>query len=242
MTRLATILFSALLLVLLYAAPPASAQPLHVPLETAAQDKAFSEFNHHLAGWFVLSIGILAFLSAVQPEFTSLGRVWPFLFIAAGLYLAFMSDPEVWPMGAQSWGEAFRNNAEAAQHKTFALLLLALGILELQRSRGRLPRLLATWGFPVLAVFGAVLLFFHPHGSEGHAITGPMTGMDHSGHTMSGSRHLVQTEHLWFSLTGFAVVLFKFLWDGKLWKPKAAAFLWPACISLLGVLLILYRE
>src|SRR5512133_1619555 len=79
----------------------AHAQPLHVPIETAAQDKAFSEFNHHLAGWFVLSIGMLAFLAAYQPELSSLGRIWPFLFMAAGVYLAFMSDPDVWPMGPQ---------------------------------------------------------------------------------------------------------------------------------------------
>jgi hypothetical protein len=231
-----------LVLLFVFAALPAAAQPIHVPIETAAQDKAFSEFNHHLAGWFLLSIGILAFLGGIRPELTALTRVWPFLFLFAGLYLAFMSDPGVWPMGRQGWVEAFRSNPEAAQHKIYALLLLALGVIELQRSRGKLHGLLALWAFPALALFGAVLLFFHPHGSGAHDMAGSMPGMHHSGHAMTESMRTVQREHFWFSITGFGVVLFKFLADGRFWNKPFLPYLWPACISALGVLLILYHE
>ena len=234
-------LFPVLLLVV-YAALPAAAQPLHLPIETAAQDKAFSEFNHHLAGWFLLSIGILAFLSGFRPELTALTRLWPFLFLFAGLYLALMSDPGVWPMGQQGWAEAFRKDPEAAQHKTYALLLAALGVIELQRGRGKLPRFLAVWAFPVLALFGAVLLFFHPHGSGADETSGAMTGMRHGRHVMSESMKTVQREHFWFSITGFGVVFFKFLADGRFWNIRFLPFLWPFCISVLGVLLILYHE
>lgn len=221
----------------LFTEHPVPAQPLHLPLESAAQDKAFSEFNHHVAGWFVLTIGILALLAAYQPELSSLGRVWPFLFLASGMYLALMSDPGVWPLGQQGWVQAFRANPEAAQHKTFAVLLLALGLLELQRSRERLPRLVAVWGFPVLALFGAVLLFFHPHGSAGHGMD-----MDHAGHMMSESMKTVQREHFWFSVTGFAIAAFKFIADGGFWKRTFVPFIWPLCMTVLGVLLILYHE
>jgi hypothetical protein len=41
-----------------------------------------------------------------------------------------------------------------------------LGAIEFSRWRQRLPRLWETWTFPVLAVLGAVLLLFHPHGGS----------------------------------------------------------------------------
>lgn len=140
----------------------ASGQIFYVPTETPEQGKAFSEFNHRLAGVFLLGIGAMAAASHL-PKLRFIAKIWPFLFILPGLYLAAMSDPEVWPMGHQSWLEAFRVNPEGRQHKIFALLLLALGTLELVRAAGKLGRGLATWGFPALAAFGATLLFFHPH-------------------------------------------------------------------------------
>ncbi len=102
-------------LLLLAAAPLLSAQPLPFVISTPEQDKAFSEFNHHLAGLFLLLIGVLAFLARSSPKLSFLGFLWPFLFILPGLYLAVMSDPDVWPLGAQSWLQAFQSNPEAAQ-------------------------------------------------------------------------------------------------------------------------------
>jgi hypothetical protein len=55
-----------------------------------------------------------------------------------------MSDPDVWPMGNQSWLQAARGNPEAAQHKIYSVLLLVLGTLEFRRSRGKLGEFLAT--------------------------------------------------------------------------------------------------
>lgn len=220
-----------------------SAQPLHIPIETPEQNKAFSEFNHHVAGFFLLAIGMLAFLSHTSSKLSFLGKVWPFLFILPGLYLAFMSDPDVWPMGHQTWLQAFQNNKEALQHKIYAGLLFALGIVEFQRERGKLGPFLAAWSFPVLAVFGAVLLFFHEHGNAAGEMAHSMPGMQHHAtHVMTESMLKVQRQHLWFSIVGFGVALFKFISDGKFWKRSLFQFLWPACISVLGILLILYSE
>lgn len=229
-------------LLVLTAALPAFGQPLHLPLEAAGQDQAFSEFNHHLAGWFLLAIGILAFAGALSPGRSPAEKIWPFLFMLPGLYLAFMSDPDVWPMGRQSWIQAFTGNPEAAQHKTFALLLISLGLVEFQRSRGRLPQALAVWSFPVLALFGAVLLFFHPHPGAGAGMPPAMPGMHHGGHAMTESMLTVQREHFWFSVTGFCVMICKFLADSRFWKRAFVPFLWPSFIAVLGVLLILYKE
>ncbi len=229
-------------LVVLMAPSVVPAQPLHLAIETPEQDRAFSEFNHHLAGFFLLAIGILAFLSHASKKLSFLGKTWPFFFILPGLYLAFMSDPDVWPMGNQSWLQAVQGNPEAAQHKIYSALLLALGVLEFQRSRGKLGKFLATWSFPILAIFGAVLLFFHHHhGAAAGEMMRSMPGMHH-GHVMTASMLKIQKEHFWFSIVGFGVTIFKFLADGNFWKRAFVPFLWPVCMSVLGVLLILYTE
>lgn len=251
-----------LMLALLWIIVPyfAAAQIIHIPTETPEQGKAFSEFNHRMAGVFLLAIGVLAAASHASAKVSFLGKVWPLLFILPGLYLAAMSDPEVWPMGTQSWIEAFQKNLEARQHKIFAIVLISMGILEFQRARGRLGKFLATWSFPALAVFGAVLLFFHPHSVDaptpgaGHDMAGmshDMPGMthgapasepQHGGHVMDETMLKVQNQHFWFSIVGFAVALFKFLHDGNFWKKPFVLYLWPGFISVLGFLLIFYSE
>ena len=240
------------------------AQIIHIPAQTPEQGKAFSEFNHRMTGVFLMATGILAAAGFAPRKLSVLGRIWPLLFILPGLYLAVMSDPEVWPVGAQSWLEAFQANPEARQHKIFAILLLALGFLELQRSRKKLRGILAVWSFPALAVFGAVLLFFHPHtidetgramqdmpgmshGGMGHEMHGghqqtPPDGSGHQGHAMTETMLKVQNQHFWFSIAGFAVALLKFLYDTDFWKRPFVPFLWPAAMSVLGLLLIVYTE
>jgi copper resistance protein D len=225
------------------AIPFLSAQPLHVPIETPDQDKSFSEFNHHLAGAFLLFIGILAFFSNSSPKLSFLGKIWPLLFILPGLYLAIMSDPDVWPMGDQSWLQALRSNPEVVQHKIYSVLLLALGVTEFQRSRGKLGDFPARWSFPALAIFGAVLLFFHEHHGGAEEMVHSMPGMERNGHMMmTESMAKIKRQHLWFSIVGLSVMLFKFLSDGSYWRRSFVPFLWPVCISILGVLLILYTE
>ena len=251
------LLLLAALVVLVLAALPAGLQLIHVPTESPEQGKAFSEFNHRMAGVFLLGVGILALAAFARPNLAFLNKVWPFLFILPGLYLAAMSDPEVWPMGTQSWIEAFQRNTEARQHKTFAILLLALGAFELERARGKLGRLLATWSFPALAVFGAVLLFFHPHqvdivpsaaAQEMPAAPHDMAAMshgaagEHGGHVMDETMMKVMNQHFWFSMVGFGIALFKFLHDGRSWQKPFVPFLWPALMCVLGVLLIFYAE
>ncbi len=219
----------------------------HVSIKTPAEDRAFSEFNHHLAGGFLLVIGILAFLSRSTKRLRFLGKVWPFFFILPGIYLAFMSDPDVWPMGRQGLVEAFITNPEAAEHKTYAALLLALGILEFQRARGKLGGFLAAWSFPALAVFGAVLLVFHRHTvttspeDMTQAMKG-MEGMGHANHMMTETMMKIQREHIRFSIAGAGVAISKFLYDGEFWKNRVLPFIWPVSISVLGVMLLLYTE
>ncbi|HTT19534.1 MAG TPA: hypothetical protein VMG82_11335 [Candidatus Sulfotelmatobacter sp.] len=194
-------------------------------------DKKESEFNHHLAGIFVILAGIFILAGRTLSQRWSLLRfVWPACFLLSGVFLLVYSDTELWPFGPQSWWYGLTHNLEDLQHKTFAVILLALGIIEVQRARGILKAAWARWVFPVLACCGSLLLLFHEH----------HTGMHGAGH-MTVMAH-IQAEHKGFAATGFGIGIFKGLSElPNRWNEifaKLAALL----MIVLGVLLILYTE
>src|SRR5260370_20557108 len=143
------------------------AQMEHSQMDAGVQrkllaDKKESEFNHHLAGFFVILAGIFIFAEGVLARRWSFLRfAWPACFLLSGLFLLVFSDTELWPFGPQSWWYGLNHNIEDMQHKTFAVMLLALGGIEVHLALGVLKSLWAAWLFPVLASCGSVLLLFH---------------------------------------------------------------------------------
>ena len=135
-------------------------------IEIVDPNKAASELNHHIAGFILIAIGIMVICGRKYEKFRFLQRLWPLLFIAAGLFLAAWSDEEIWPRGSRSWLWLIGQDAEARQHKIYSVLLIIIGLVEYLRAHGRLSRKWATWLFPTLAVFGGVFLFFHDHGGH----------------------------------------------------------------------------
>lgn len=132
---------------------------------SADQDpnKPSSELNHHLAGYALIAIAALVIAGQSSDRLRPLQIVWPFLFLAAGLFLAGWSDAEIWPRGNLSWALLVHHDAEARQHKIFAFLLIGMGIIEYLRARSRLNRFWRTWAFPLLALSGVGLLLVHNH-------------------------------------------------------------------------------
>jgi len=129
-------------------------------------DKAPSELNHHIAGLMLIVIGVMVICGHKFKELVFLQQLWPLLFILAGIFLAAWSDREIWPRGDLSWGWLLQHDAEARQHKIYAILLIAIGVIEYLRSRAKLSQRWAPWVFPILAIFGGVFLFFHEHGGS----------------------------------------------------------------------------
>jgi hypothetical protein len=125
-----------------------------------------SEFNHHIAGYALIGVGLMVIAGRVSPRLRWLQVLWPFLFIFAGLFLATWSDAEIWPRGNLSWTWLLHHDPEARQHKIYAVLLIAIGIVEYLRARGHLGRFWRTWTFPALAIFGAAFLLMHDHGGN----------------------------------------------------------------------------
>jgi len=131
-------------------------------------NKLSSEFNHHMAGWALIGVGFLVLVGATSNRLKSLRYVWPALFLLAGLFLALWSDAEIWPRGNLNWMWLVHHDQEARQHKIYAVILLAIGVIEYLRARGSLNRFWKVWAFPLLALLGAGLLLVHDHtGSSG---------------------------------------------------------------------------
>ena len=209
----------------------AQTQSLAVQQAILAQDKKESEFNHHLAGLFVILAGLLLLgQDALRQRWPSMRFVWPACFLACGVFLLVFSDTELWPFGPQSWWYGLTHNLEDLQHKTFAVILLALGAIEIQRARGALKSAWAAWTFPVLALFGSVMLLFHEHHTGMH-------GVDH----MALMRR-IQVEHLQFAMAGSGIGVVKGLSELRTrWQAVFMRF-WPLLLIVLGVLLMRYTE
>jgi hypothetical protein len=193
--------------------------------------KRESEFNHHLAGFLVLVAGLLILADESIRQRWAVGRhVWPICFLVSGVFLLIFSDTELWPFGEQSWYFGLTHHKEVLQHKVFAVLLLAVGVIELQRARGILKATWAGWLFPIVASAGSLLLLFHEH-------QGGMTGPDHM-----ELMHRVQSQHISFSVTGLGIALSKGLAETPFeWRPFFER-LFPALLIVLGALLMVYVE
>jgi hypothetical protein len=148
----------------------------------------------------------------------------------AGMFVLVFSDAEIWPLGNQTPWYALTHNPDDLQHKGFAVILLALGYVEFQRTKGRFKGVVSALFFPALAIAGAVLLLFHVHSGDMNA-PNAMKVMAQ-----------IQTQHRWFAAVGLGIAVTKgfaeitYKWQHVLNRT------WPTLLSVLGVLLMAYTE
>jgi putative copper resistance protein D len=199
--------------------------------EKLLADKRESEFNHHLAGFFVILAGLFILVEPrLRARWPGIRYAWPICFLLAGIFVLIYSDTELWPFGPQSWLFGLREHAEVRQHKSFAIILLGLGVIEVLRARGTLKAAWSAWVFPVLAVAGSIILLFHEHRG----------GMHGAGHMERMAR--IQSEHHSYTLAGLSIGLTKGLSEIKTDWQALFARLWPSIMIFLGVLLMFYVE
>lgn len=216
--------------------PPGMDMPMGGSTDSQQQakllmDKRESEFNHHLAGFFVLLAGLIILANgSLQNRLRFASFVWPVCFLLSGLFLLVWSDTELWPFGPQSWYYGLTHHAEVLQHKVFGILLVVIGVIELQRTRGVLKSAWSSWVFPALTIVGSVMLFFHEH----------QAGMHGPNHMEIMER--IQSEHFSFAMAGFGIALSKGLAETQFaWRPFFER-LFPALLMVLGALLLVYVE
>jgi len=206
----------------------ASAQSAYVPgegtiLPRNAEDIAWSEYNHHWAGVFVVLIGLLALVEHFR--WGRWARHWPLLFLAMAAFLFFRADEQAWPLGPAGFFESLRD-PEVAQHRIFVLLIAVFGLFEWRvRLRGTKagPSALV---FPLTTALGGALLLTHSH-----AIANIKDQL------------LIEMSHTPLALCGVAAGWARWLelrLDGRV--RRAAAWIWPVAFILVGLILLDYRE
>ena len=187
-----------------------------------AEDIAWSEYNHHWAGIFVVVIGALALMLRAGVRWA---RHWPLAFLLMAAFLFVRSDPEVWPLGRIGFFESLRD-VEVFQHRIFVLLLAAFALFEWGVRTGRLKSKGAALVFPLLTAVGAALLLTH-----NHAIANVKEQL------------LIELSHTPLALAGVAAGWSRWLEiraDGAV--RRWAGWVWPSCLVLVGLILVNYRE
>ena len=126
----------------------------------SAEETAWSEFGHHVAGLFIASMGVLAILERTGRA--SWARHWPLLFIPLTAFVAYSLDPEGWQTGRVGFWEHLLG-VEVLQHRILLLLTALLGLAEWRVRSGRAPDSRWRYVFPVVFIVSGVLLLSHAH-------------------------------------------------------------------------------
>ncbi len=188
-----------------------------------AEDIAWSEYNHHWAGLFVLAIGILALLE--RSGYAPWARHWPLLFFALALFLLVRSDPEAWPLGEVGFIASLRD-PEVVQHRIFVVLIAAFAIFEWRVRTGRSRLRGAPLVFPLITAIGGALLLTHSHALANIK-----------------EQLLIEITHVPLALCGITAGWARWLelrLQGS--ASRRAAWAWPVAFILVGAILLLYRE
>jgi putative copper resistance protein D len=189
-----------------------------------ANDRAWSEYNHHWAGLIVLSAGLLALLA--RSQHFKWAQCWPLLFIALAVFIVLRADPENWPLGPRSFWASF-SSPDVLQHRLYALLIMAFAIFEWAAETDRLKWKAASYVFPILCAAGGALMMTHSH---------PQANLKDA--------MLIEMSHTPIALLGVTAGWSRWL---ELRLPqkrdsKIASYVWPVCLMLVGILLLNYRE
>jgi putative copper resistance protein D len=191
-----------------------------------ANDIAWSEYNHHWAGLFVVAVGLLALLNQAGLRWA---RHWPLVFLGLAAFLFVRSDPEVWPLGAIGFWESLRD-VEVLQHRFYVVLIVAFAWFEWRVRTAARPAPAAALVFPLLCATGGVLLLTHTH-----AIANVREQL------------LIEITHTPLALAGIMAGWARWLELrlDRVAHPTAAriaAWTWPVSILFAGVVLLVYRE
>ena len=190
--------------------------------ERNAADLAWSEYNHHWAGVFVLLVGLLALADRAGLR---AARHWPLLFVLMGGLLFLRADPEVWPLGENGFWESMRD-VEVLQHKLLVVFVVLFGLFEWQVRRRGVRRGWTPYVFPLVCAVGGAALLTHSHN-----IANVKDAL------------LIEITHTPLALFGLAAGWARWLelrLDGR--GARIAGWVWPVCFAMVGVILLDYRE
>jgi putative copper resistance protein D len=202
----------------------AAAAPMEDTLATRQPEEyAWSEYNHHAAGLFVFTMGLLALLD--QTGRARWARHWPLGFLGLAAFLFVRNDPRAWPLGPAGFWESMVL-PDVLQHRLVVLLVVALAVFEWMVRSGRLTRPGGRLVFPVLCASGGALLLTHSHA---------MFNLK--------TEFLTEVSHAPMGLLGVVMAWGRWL---EVRLPAAdrriPGWIWAACMTAIGMILLVYRE
>jgi copper resistance protein D len=190
-------------------------------LERKPVERAWSEYNHHWAGLFVVTMGALAMLHfvGVRPA-----RHWPLVFVGLATFLFVRNDPRAWPLGPAGFWESL-TLPDVLQHRTFVLLVVAFAIFEWMVRTQRLAE--RPWGyvFPMLCAVGGGLLLTHSHA---------MFNLK--------DEFLTEVAHAPLGIFGAFAGWSRWLEVRLPAAGPAPGWIWRGCFTTVGLILLFYRE
>ncbi len=198
--------------------------------EGSAEGVAYSNFNHHLSGIFILVIGLTELWGALGVGMLAWSRfLLPVAMLGAGISLLIWSDHEAWPIGSMSLAQTLLGGDwEILQHKAYAVLLLSVGAIEGLRWLGGLRHVFWSLPFPAFAIVGGLMLFLHSHGDHPSA---QEIAMDHA---IMGTLAVT---------AGFCkLVSVRTVAKGNGNHAARWELAWAGCILLVGLQLLFYSE
>lgn len=215
--------------------PPSAHHPdtghVHQPAGTASawegsvQGIAYSEFNHHVAGAFVVVIALADLRHALGAWLFAWTRLLlPAAMLAAGPLLLIWSDHDAWPIGTMTFAETFSGrDPEILQHKLYGLLLLAVGTAELARRLQWVRHPAWAVPLPLFAIVGGLMLFGHSHG-------------------VHPSAQKIAWHHAVMGALAITAGSTKLAAGWLRWEKSAWDLMWTGLILLIGIQLLIYSE
>jgi len=189
----------------------------------SAEETAWSEFGHHVAGSFIVTMGVLAILE--RTGWAPWARHWPLLFIGLTVFVAYNMDPEGWQTGRVGFWKQLLG-LEVLQHRILLALTALLGLAEWRVRSGRHPSSSWRYVFPLVFIVSGTLLLSHAHEVND-----------------ARSSFLMELTHLPMGLVVLVAGWARWL---ELRLPPAAGRragrFWGPSLLALGLLLLLYRE
>jgi putative copper resistance protein D len=190
------------------------------------EEYAWSEYNHHGAGFFVFLMGALALVDqAGRATWSRWARHWPLLFLGLATFLFFRNDPRAWPLGPAGFWESMVL-PDVLQHRMVVVLVVALAVFEWMVRVGRLSRPGGRLVFPLLCAVGGGLLLTHSHA---------MFNLK--------SEFLTEVSHAPMGL--FGVIMAWGRWLELRLPPadrKIPGWIWAGAMTVVGAILLVYRE
>jgi copper resistance protein D len=199
-----------------------AADPLTAPpAGRTAVERAWSEYNHHWAGFFVLVMGLGAALERLGARWA---RHWPLAFLGLAVFILVRSDPRAWPLGPAGFWESLAL-PDVLQHRLFTVLVAAFGVFEWLVRTARLPPRPWAYVFPLLCAVGGGLLLTHSHA---------MVDLK--------EEFLTEVTHVPLAILGAFAGWGRWLELRLPASARVSGWAWTACFTGVGVLLLVYRE